>query len=230
MPKHATVLLFDVDGTLITGGGVGRRAIERTLEHHFGVDDGCSFSFGGMTDRGIVRAVLKNLAIAVTEALIDEVLGTYLEILHEEVGAAEVGTYGVHPGVLSILEAVSGVDGVAVGLGTGNVEVGARTKLAPVGLNPYFDFGGFGCDAEARAELIAAGAERGAGKLNRPRHECRVVIIGDTLRDVEAAHAIGGECLAVATGAASAEVLRASETELLVDDLTDPRALPFLLL
>jgi len=227
--RARTVLLFDVDGTLITSGGAGRRAVESTIAQRFGDDHGCTFSFGGMTDRGIFRTALTNLGQTVTEGLIDALLAQYVDALRREVATTDRSIYHMHVGVTEVLDAVSGRDGVAVGLGTGNVEVGARIKLEPVGLNPYFDFGGYGSDAEPRADLIAAGADRGAQRLGVTRERCRVVIIGDTLRDVEAAHAIGGECLAVATGAAPSETLRASRAELVVDDLTSPEVLRFLL-
>jgi phosphoglycolate phosphatase-like HAD superfamily hydrolase len=90
--------------------------------------------------------------------------------------------------------------GVAIGLGTGNVERGARIKLGRVGASDRFRFGGFGCDAEDRAELIGVGADRGAAMLGAPRSACRVVVIGDTPRDVAAAQANDAECIAVATG------------------------------
>jgi len=50
-----TILLFDVDGTLVTTDGVGRRAIEKAFERRHGRADVVSFSFAGMTDKAIVR-------------------------------------------------------------------------------------------------------------------------------------------------------------------------------
>ena len=57
-PAHVkpTVLLFDIDGTLVTTGGAGRRALERGFEVVFGRADACThFPFDGMTDRAIIR-------------------------------------------------------------------------------------------------------------------------------------------------------------------------------
>ena len=228
-PMKPTVLLFDVDGTLITSGGAGRRAIEATIAARYGDDHGCTFSFGGMTDRGIVRSALTNIGVdTVTDGLIDEVLSGYLDILRDEIARVEQGRYRAHVGVRDVLDAVTGVDGVAVGLGTGNVEAGARIKLEPVELNHYFAFGGFGCDAEPRDQLIAAGARRGADALGQAVDRCRVVIIGDTLKDVWAAHAIGAECLAVSTGGESHDNLKASAAELVVESLQDNGVLDFL--
>ncbi|MCB9726896.1 MAG: haloacid dehalogenase-like hydrolase [Deltaproteobacteria bacterium] len=219
-----TVYLFDIDGTIITSGGAGRRALERAVAQEYGRDDACAhFSFGGMTDRGIFRKSLEAIEVEATAARIDALIAAYLPLLVDEVARAPV--YAVHAGIAEAVEAVSARARSAVGLGTGNVEQGARIKLERVGLNPRFAFGGFGCDHEDRPALIRRGAERGAERLGRPLAECRVVVIGDTPKDVAAAHAIGAECVAVATGAADLETLAACEPEWLFADLSAPGAL-----
>src|SRR5690606_4702367 len=137
--------------------------------------------------------------------------------------------YGVYPGVSEVLAALEGHEAIAVGLGTGNVEIGARAKLRPGSLDEHFAFGGFGCDHEDRAQLIEMGAVRGAARLDVAREACRVIIVGDTPHDVTAARAIGAECVVVRTGWSTLEDLVAAAPDLLVDDLTDPRALSHLL-
>jgi phosphoglycolate phosphatase-like HAD superfamily hydrolase len=195
-----TVLLFDVDGTLVTTGGVGRRALEVAFERSFGRRDACkTFRLDGMTDRAIIRTGLGAIGIEPTEAL-----------LAEEVAAAPDATYRVHAGMASTLDVAHGLAGVAVGLGTGNIREGARIKLERVGIYHRFAFGGFGCDAEDRTALIRRGAERGAARLDAPVAECRVVVIGDTPKDAAAAQAIGAECVGVGTGSFSAEQLLAA--------------------
>ena len=108
------------------------------------------------------------------------------------------------------LDAARALPEVAVGLGTGNIREGARIKLERVGIYDRFAFGGFGCDAEDRTELIRRGAKRGADRLGANRDRCRVVVIGDTPKDVAAAQAIGAECVGVGTGSFSAEQLLAA--------------------
>jgi phosphoglycolate phosphatase len=177
-----TVLLYDVDGTLITTGGAARLALEEGIAVFLGIDVfEASFSFGGMTDRGIMRGALKQAGVDASESEIDDVIALYLERLPAVLSGA--ARFSVHDGVVSLLDRTRSDPGYAVGLGTGNVERGARLKLDAVGLNPYLGFGGFGCDAESRPELILAGARRGAAALGRPLDECRVVIIGDTERE-----------------------------------------------
>jgi phosphoglycolate phosphatase-like HAD superfamily hydrolase len=184
------------------------------------------FEFGGMTDRAIARLGLRNAGLVDEGAAIDAVLERYLSFLREEVPRAR--GYRVLPGVDELVERLRRTRGLAVGLGTGNLAAGAQIKLTPAGLHKRFEFGGFGSDHEDRAVLLEVGARRGAERLGVPRTSCRVVVIGDTPRDIAAAHAIGAECLAVATGRYDVEVLRACGAEMALEDLSDARAFEFL--
>lgn len=212
-----TIVLYDVDGTLITTGGAGRRALEVAFEEAYQQPGVFDFSFAGMTDRAILRGGLRATGLPDDERALERILDVYLEVLRREVDAAE--RYAVHSGIEASIEALKTRPEAAVGLGTGNVERGARIKLERANLNSHFSFGGYGCDAEDRAELIAAGAQRGAQRLGKPLHECRLVIIGDTPKDAAAAHANGGECIAVATGGSTRAELDACGARWVFDDL-----------
>jgi phosphoglycolate phosphatase-like HAD superfamily hydrolase len=161
-----------------------------------------------MTDRAIIRGGLDRVGLASDDATIDAICATYLAALAEEMPRSE--GFRVYPGVVALLDALHGRDGVAVGLGTGNLREGARIKLERAGLDHHFGFGGYGCDHERRDAIVRIAAERGAAQLGRPREACRVVVIGDTPRDVEAAVAIGAETVAVETGGVAASELRAA--------------------
>jgi phosphoglycolate phosphatase-like HAD superfamily hydrolase len=93
-------------------------------------------------------------------------------------------------------------------------------KLTRLGLYHRFAFGGFGCDHEDRPRLLHAGAARGAAHLGASLGACRLVVIGDTPRDVAAARAIGAESVAVATSAFTVEALRAAGASAVFSDLT----------
>jgi phosphoglycolate phosphatase len=221
-----TVLLFDIDGTLMDSGGAGRRAMERGFERRHGRRDACAgIAFGGMTDRAIARAGLAAIGADPSAAAIDDLLAAYLDALAEELFASRAI---VHAGVEAALDAGAAA-GAAVGLGTGNVRDGARLKLSRVGLHERFAFGGFGSDHEARDLLLRVGAERGALAIGAPLSACRVVVIGDTPRDVAAAQAIGAECLAVATGPFPLDALAACAPTRVFRDLAEDGAIDALL-
>jgi phosphoglycolate phosphatase len=223
-----TILLFDIDGTLITSGGVGRRSIERAFRERYGREDACNFPFDGMTDRQIARVGITAIGLQPTESAIDELLDAYLEVLRGEVAKADERTYRVHDGMRDAIRAARG-RGHAIGLGTGNVVEGARIKLGKVGVFEEFAFGGFGSDAEDRTELIRRGAERGAEHAGAPLAACRVVVIGDTPKDVAAAQGIGAECFGVGTGRYTKEALLEVGATHAFDSLAAPGALATLL-
>jgi phosphoglycolate phosphatase len=223
------VLLFDIDGTLITTGGVGRRAISAAVEELFGRGDAfMDFTFDGMTDRKIVREGLKAIGRHATETDIVTVLAKYLAHLEREVAEADPARYRVHPGMREAIDAAH-QRGHAVGLGTGNIRDGARLKLGKVQLFERFTFGGFGDDHEERDKLIRTGAERGAAQLGVPLQQATVIVIGDTPKDIAAAHAIGAKCLAVGTGSWKAHELKHHHADWAFDDLSSKGALETLL-
>ncbi|MDB4989220.1 MAG: Hydrolase, haloacid dehalogenase-like family protein [Myxococcaceae bacterium] len=228
MPAKPTVLLFDIDGTLLLSGGAGRRSFERAFFAVTGsVDVLREFSFGGMTDHGIARLGLEKLALAVDAQTVERIFEHYLRALADEL--PRTPKFTIMPGVHALIAKLTGQPNVALGLGTGNLKRGAEAKLRHAQLWDAFSFGGFGCDHEVRSELIRIGAERGAAALNVPRSECRVVVIGDTVRDVAAAHDNGAECIAVETGGVARTVLSDAGARAVYADLTDPEILALLL-
>jgi phosphoglycolate phosphatase-like HAD superfamily hydrolase len=227
-----TVLLFDIDGTLVSTPGCGRRALERAFTDRYGrtaVLQG--IHFGGMTDRALVRQGLAVVDESVrgpaAEAIIDALLAAYVPLLEDEI--ARTAAFRLHAGVVELLDALAARPRVAIGLGTGNIRPGARVKLAKLGIHERFGFGGFGCDHEDRAEILRIGAARGAATLGVAVGACRVVVVGDTPRDVAAAQGIGAESLGVGTCGFDPETLRASGASWAFADLTAPDVLTALL-
>lgn len=214
-----TILLFDIDGTLLLSGGAGRRALERAFDRYCGQRDAVSnIKFGGMTDPAIAREGLIQAGVAPTAEAIQAILDLYVLFLADELPTSS--GYHLMPGVHAVLDQVKNIPDVAVGLGTGNLRRGAMLKLSHGQLDHHFDFGGFACDSEDRGELIRVGAERGAQKLGRALSDCRVVIIGDTPKDVAAAQAIGAVCVGVGTGGFTPEELLAVGADFAFEDLT----------
>jgi len=215
----ALVVLFDIDGTLVTTGGAGRRSLRRAFGEVVDAPHALDgLRFGGRTDPWILRTALAQIDRAWDDALVARITEAYLRALEDEVARSE--GYRVMPHVRETIASLARED-VAIGLGTGNMEPGARIKLARADLSAPFAFGGFGSDAEDRAELLRAGAERGAKLLGVPLDEARVVIVGDTVHDVRAAAAIGARSIAVATGGVSLDDLRSAGAHHALPDLRE---------
>ncbi len=200
--------------------------MERAFELRHGTKEVLSFSFGGMTDKAIVRSALLALGqpFADEAALATEMEATlafYLTILAEEVARTRIR---IHDGMERALDMADARKNVALGLGTGNIRKGAEIKLDCVGIYHRFSFGGFGDDSIDRPTLLGKGARRGADKLGVPIEDCRVVVIGDTPRDVAAAKAIGADAIAVATGMHDLAELKACDPTAAFASLAEPGA------
>ena len=225
------IYLFDIDGTLVTTAGAGRKALCTTFEQRYGSSSGLGFPFDGMTDRAIVSIALSTMNVIIASAAIEEEIDAVLDLYVEELAMharLSAGAFEVHEGVVAVLDQVAASGRGVMGLGTGNIQRGAQIKLAAVNLYHRFSFGGFGCDHTDRTQLLAVGAQRGAALLGRGLRECDVLVIGDTPKDIAAAHGIGARCLAVATGSYSMTELEAAGADLTVPTLNDPRGLAML--
>jgi phosphoglycolate phosphatase len=227
--RRFTLLLFDVDGTLMHAGEAGRRAFTRVLERAGAsrrvVDN---IRFAGMTDRAIMRAALEGSGLAADPAAVKRFLDEYVELLGHELAGSGVRHCRLCPGVVELLDRLQAIADLGLGLGTGNVEAGARLKLAAVGLDGRFAFGGFGSDHEDRTELVRLAIRRGLDRFEAKREETRVVVIGDTPRDVAAARGAGVDCLGVATGSFDVASLLEAGASRAVEDLTAPQAMTWL--
>jgi phosphoglycolate phosphatase-like HAD superfamily hydrolase len=218
-----TVILFDIDGTLLSTGGAGRLAMETALRKTFGLDtirDGLPYS--GRTDRCIGYDLLRTHDLPVNEATWQQLQRAYLAELPF---ALRQRLVRILPGIDALLSTLTQRADVALGLLTGNLRAGAQVKLGHFGIDHLFPFGGFGDDHFDRddvARLALADARR---HLGRPvtGHDCWV--IGDTPLDVRCARAIGARVLAVATGTHHADELAASGPDLLLENLADPEPL-----
>jgi phosphoglycolate phosphatase len=217
------VLLFDIDGTLLCADGAGRRALSRAffeLTGKVSAVDGVDMR--GMTDPLIAEAGFKAIGLQNDPKRQARLLERYVSLLEQEllVGKGAIAL----PGVEDLLDWVeSALPRVAVGLGTGNIEPGAHAKLRRAGLDKRFSFGGFGSDHAERHAILRAGERRGAERLGVRAGDCITFVFGDTRRDVDAARAIGAQCVAVGTGGISLDELEAAGASATVATLEDPR-------
>ncbi len=217
-----TLVLFDVDGTLVDTAGAGRRALQAAFEAVHGLPDvagrTAAVAFSGKTDPAIVAEMCAALAVTRPDGAAFE--RAYLAALTAEMARPDARRR-VLPGVRELLQGLAGRPDVHLGLLTGNVEAGARAKLAPFGLNPFFPTGGFGSDHADRREVARRAAARVALHAGIPLDASRVVVVGDTELDVDCARANGFRAVAVLTGWSTPEVLIASGPDVLLQDLAD---------
>jgi phosphoglycolate phosphatase len=216
------LVLFDIDGTLITSRGAGRRAMRSALERVFGSAGGIDeYDLSGRTDTRIVHDVMG--AIGWEPARVKDRLDDFFEVYLGGL-ASEIGD-GQHvvtlPGVPSVIERLAESPDVLLGLVTGNIEEGARIKLLPTGLWPHFRVGAYGSDHMDRRRLPSLATRRAHALVGYAFAPPEVVVIGDTPHDIDCARAFGAVAIAVTTGRYTREELLADRPDVLFDDLGD---------
>ena len=200
------ILLFDLDGTLVRAGGAGRKALARAVRAVFGVRKDCcaELDLAGKTDLvNFEEAIRAALGRGPVRAEVERLHEEYIRLLPHYVRAAlRAKRYELTPGIRRLLRVLAArKDEVALGLGTGNMERGARIKLQPSGLNGYFPFGGFGSDAYHRHLLLRKAVSRARRRLRLRAVDPRdVFVVGDTPLDVAAGRKAGYRTIAVGTG------------------------------
>jgi len=227
-----TIVLFDIDLTLVDTDGAGREALELAFEELYGVAGAFEgVPFHGRTDLDIIADALQRASVGVDEERSDvpqEFIDKYIANLESVLSDGRGRVLG---GVESLLGRLGGRGDVALGLATGNFRRAARIKLARYGLWDCFLDGGFGDDSADRSVVVSIGARRvaqvfeGSGSNHAaPSRADRVVVVGDSVLDVAAAHANDFGAVAVATGLTPPEALVDAGAEVVLEDLCDTEA------
>jgi phosphoglycolate phosphatase-like HAD superfamily hydrolase len=219
-----SLLLWDIDGTLVYMDRAGERALliairdlyQRDLGAHLPVD------LRGRTDTSICRDLLAWLGVPVTSEEETRFRSTYLALLPTTLPIVKPF---VHPGIREALDAIHAHPEIHQALLTGNLREGARLKLTHLGLWDYFEFGAFADDSHIRDELGPFALARAKEKLGIAFPPDRVYIIGDTPHDIACGKAIGAKTIAVATGAFTVDQLAALHPTHVFPNLADTASL-----
>lgn len=220
MSARRIAILFDIDGTLITSGGAGTRAWALAFDDVYNLDVDISLlSDMGMTDSEVgIKSFesVKNRKPSSEE--LDFLLERRLHFLTQAIAESE--GYRVLPGVEELLVKLIG-EGYQLGLVSGNDEVGAHIKLKRANLNRFFCFGGYGSDSPDRAELTKAALSKAEMVHGGQLQLSDYLAVGDTPRDVEAAHSAGIECVGVASSKFSVKELLKAGADFAIESLVE---------
>lgn len=213
------LLLFDIDGTLLSGGPAKDAFHEGLLEVYGTAGPIGSWEFSGKTDPQIARELLREAGLddARIEAGFPSLWSRYLSGLEARVPEAPFHSLA---GVTELLAALEGAAWARLGLLTGNLEGGARVKLRSAGIRTAFPVGAFGSDREGRNDLPPVAMARARTAWGEPVSPDAVVVVGDTPRDIECGLAHGTRTVGVATGRFGADELAAAGAHLVLEDLT----------
>jgi phosphoglycolate phosphatase len=219
------LVLFDIDGTLITDHGAARESFGEALRAVYGYDgDLTRYDFSGRTDPQIARMVLRDAGYsdADVDSRSTKLWQLYLAGLASRATRDRVQAL---PGIRALIDALHEHDDVLLALLTGNIEPGARLKLGGAELNGYFPFGAFGSDSADRNELPPIAMQRAAEYHAHRFAGSEVVIIGDSIYDIRCGVPYGANTIAVASGKTAAETLRAENPRHFFESAEDLGAL-----
>ena len=220
-----TLVLWDIDLTLVDYTGIGRRWYAEALATVAGKELAHMPTFAGRTERSLA----KELLMAHDEEHDDEHVERLLSGL-EAVGLAarpSMPTLGrALDGAPEILTALAGRTGVVQSLVTGNLPALADVKLGAFGLTRHVDLeiGGYGSLSEHRHDLVEVAMAQAAVKHGVAFAPSSVVVVGDTPMDVAAGRHHGTVTVGVATGRYTAGALAESGADVVLPDLADTPA------
>ena len=218
MSFHPWIILFDIDGTLLTVDRTFNRPLLRSIidELHIDYPDMEKDPFSGRTDFDIISSFLVHHDNQ--EERYQEFKALYLERLSEEIQEHHVLR---HDYVDEALEYFSGPTFIR-GLLTGNYPDAAVTKLRAANIHQEFSFGAFGEFHSDRNMLPQLALEHIQYSLAVTPDPQRFLIIGDTPRDVICAKSARMKCITVTTGKFSREELAEYEPDLIINSLAHP--------
>lgn len=213
------LVLFDIDGTLVHTGGAGVRAFAKVFATEFGVADGFDrLRFAGRTDVSLVREFFGFHSIPATPGNFARFFDRYVHWLGHILAESPTS---LCPGVWRFIRQLQQLPHPPLlGLLTGNIRLGAEIKLRHFDLWETFATGAFADDAEDRDQIAATARQRGSRLLGEEIGDDQVLVIGDTPLDIRCGRAIRARVLAVATGGARLEDLRAHLPDWAIPDLT----------
>ena len=218
------LILFDIDGTLLISRGIGREAKRRAMLETFGeVGDLDQHVFGGKTDWQILADLLTPYGktsedIGREIARYERVMARHMRAIKDDYRADAI------PHAMELVTHLRDRDDTIVGLVTGNTSMTADIKLEMAGFKrDWFAVGAFGNEAAEREKLTRLAVERAEANTARSFDGDNVIVIGDTVADIDAARAIDAVAVAVCTGYTERQHLRDRQPDYLLDDLSSFR-------
>lgn len=217
-----TLVLFDIDGTLVDCGTAAGKCFAGAFREAFGV--ACPIfspeEVSGLTDAAILMEVVRRLHLLKCDdihgrrARAFEIYARNLALEFERQPAREL------PGASPAVRAVRSMPGCVAGLLTGSTEATAKIKLESAGI----DFGQFACgafseDGERRESLPPAARSRFSILFGQEPEV--TILVGDTPRDVHAALSTGCEFIGVTTGPYGRDALEEAGARVILNDLTE---------
>ncbi|MDD3984749.1 MAG: HAD hydrolase-like protein [Methanobacterium sp.] len=215
------LVLLDIDKTLLMGSIFHYTALKAALSQVYGIKNPCYVhNMQGMTDLKIICETLTMEKLDLNT--IKSGLNECMELMYLNLKTVlQNNDLLVLDGVKPLLETLQKHE-IPMGLVTGNIESMVWLKLEKVGLNKYFQFGGFGDKVIKRRNLVKDAiteSEKYIGKINYKN----IFLVGDTPRDIVAGQKLGVKTIAVATGDFTIEEINNTGADFILNNLKETK-------
>jgi phosphoglycolate phosphatase len=223
--RPGTLILWDIDGTLMNSAGFGWRAFSAAFEEEFGYTP-AQIAMAGRTDRAIGTEFLALEGVSEPDRIEAFLSRTTAQA---QARIPDFFDSGAHllPGVEVVLTTIGQRPGIVQTVLTGNLPGIGGLKLAATGIAGLLDLevAVFGDLSVNRADLVAAARSRAGAKFAGASFAgARTVVVGDTPLDIAAAHAHGARAVAVATGQYDIDQLEQAGADAVLANLADTEA------
>ncbi|HUN87120.1 MAG TPA: HAD family hydrolase [Terracidiphilus sp.] len=210
--------LFDIDGTILRcRDRVHIDSVAASVQRVTGFEITLAgIALQGNTDTGILREAC--LRAGIPAKTLEAQIATILDAMCQNVAERRTELrLELMPGIEETLSHLAR-RGAILGVATGNLELIGWIKIETAGLREWFRFGGFSDHFPVRSELIDHAARKARELAGTG---ARVCVVGDTPRDIEAAHANSLPAIAVATGHSTFDALLEHRPEVCATSLAD---------
>jgi phosphoglycolate phosphatase len=214
------LVLFDIDGTLLSVSNINRTVLANALKEVYGTEGSTgSHNFAGKMDNIIIYEVLESAGVskATIARKFDQAKATYIEMFQAQAKASDVMLMA---GVRELLDELSVRSELMLGLLTGNFEESGRHKLRLPFIDHYFPFGAFADDANNRNALPSVAVEKAYRMTGKRFSDREIIIIGDTEHDIVCSRVLNSKSIAVATGTYSTKELKKHNPDVLLENLS----------
>ncbi len=218
--SHPWIILFDIDGTLLTVDSKYNRSHLRRILDELEIDypDMETDSFSGRTDHDIFTSFLVNHDF--DEELYQEFKVRYLHYM-QNVLLNTKERVNRHAHIDEALEYFFDGDFIC-GLLTGNYSQAAQIKLKAADIHRDFSFGAFGEFEKDRNKLPQIAIDKVQEMYKIEPDPSRFIVLGDTPRDVMCAQNAGMKSVSVTTGRYGIDELAEHNPDVIIDSLANP--------
>lgn len=219
MQQNTTLVLFDIDGTLIrsvSGHKTLRRfpyAIYKVFQKEIAISEH-SWPYNGLLESSIVWELVKAHGLTKKKLMQDIPRLARVERQYLEKIAVEGELFKPIDDAMQLVQLLSTMPTMCLGIVSGNFAAVGEWKLAHTGYTPYFSYSVYGDVFFDRNEMVKS--------IDVSDYK-DVVLVGDTKYDVMAGFAIHAKTIAVSTSYDRDDAsLRTVTPDILVDSLMDP--------